>query len=470
MAAFLDIRDLARINRERKLRLAGWLLAVTVVSLLLFFVKYLNLEYPAYVICTVLSLVLFAAELACVFRSSGCHITPLLLFLVAFYLTRNSQFLLVLFGVQFDVHHLVTLQPHLKDAIVLTSVGNIWAGLAGVLVAVPKEQMCCERGGETQSGDTHSRSVLLEAGGLISGVAAYAALIAGAAGADPSAWVMRLSAFFGWLFIPFGFALTVRYAEDLRGAASAGALSVYFLLSVFFGDLATGIAGLLVLAFFFCTLWDRPAGRVRNLRILLTVLLLLAVLSGISDYLRNPAAFAGKTFGAVLAGWISNLGNGSFSLLALISIVPGSESAVWGREYASSVLSGLIPVELDPTGTLSGLTPDAERLHAWSERYLQKADWEIGFSADMEGYLNFLWLGFLGVFLLCLGVSFLLDRYRFYNGRTAFPKYVACVMLWAALTLPGNSAIHLFRMFFWGVLLMGLIWHGRKAKKEARLP
>lgn len=462
MAAFFDIRELASVPKERKLRLAGWLAAVTLLSLLLFFLRYLNLEYPAYVIATLASLVLFAAELACVFRSSDCRITPLFLFLAAFYLTRNSQFLMVLLGVQFDVHHLVLLQPHLKDAVVLTAVGNIWAGLAGVIVAVPKAQMCRNPDAAEEEADAPAPSRVLAWGGLVTGLAAYGALIAPAAGASSAAWGMRLLSFLGWLFLPFGFALTVRCAGTLCGAASAGALAVYFLLSVFLGDPAAGIAGLFVLTVFFCCLWNRPGRRAHNAAILGTVLLLVAVLSGLAAYLRNPSAFAGKTFGAILAGWVSDLGRGCFALLALISIVPGSESAVWGREYASSLLSSLLPVELDPTGTLTKLTPDAELLRGWNERYLQNAGGEIGFSADAEGYLNFLWLGFLAVFLLCLGVSFLLDRYRFYGSNSAFPKYTACVMLWSALTLPGNDSAHLIRMFLWGVLLMRVIWQGRK--------
>ena len=456
MAAFFDLRDLAKIDKKRKLWLGCWLIAVTALTLLMFFLKYLDLEYPAYVICIVVSLAVFAAELVCIFRASGCRVTPLLLFLVAFYLTRNSQLLLILFGIRFDVHHLILLQQQLKDGIVLVSAGNIWAGFAGLLVAVPKGEMCRELHEWTKASPARMR--FLAIGCAVTGAAAYAS--AGFAIANRQGAALQFPqplTFVAFLFLPFGFALLAGYPKQKRGAAAALALAVYFLLSVFWLEQSDGVAGLFVLAVFFCFLWETPGKRSHNAAALVSVLLLLGVLSGLAAYLRDPALYAGKTAGAVVVDWISDLGRGFLSLLVVISIVPVSEAALLGREYAASLLAGVLPPEVDPTGTISRLTADTRVWRLWDETYLQSFPELIGFSPDAEGYMNVTWFGFVAVFLICLLVAFLLDRYRWYGRGCAFPRFVACVMLWAALTLPGRSSAHLVQMFVWGVLFVGCI-------------
>ena len=125
---FFDIRDLFRIDKRRRLRLGLWLIAVIALTLWLFYQKYRDAEQSVYYASMIASLVLFGAELVWIFLCSDRRITPLILFLAAFYLVRNSQFLLMLLGVSFDVHHLVIMKAELKSAITLTSVGNIWAG------------------------------------------------------------------------------------------------------------------------------------------------------------------------------------------------------------------------------------------------------------------------------------------------------------------------------------------------------
>lgn len=456
MTAFLDIRDLARHDRQRRLYLCRWLIAVTALTLVMFFLNYLDLEYPAYVICTVLSLVAFAAELACILRASACRVTPLLLFLIALYMTRNSQLLLILFGVQFDAHDLILLQQHLKGAIVLTSVGNLWAGFAGLIVAAPvaDEARTACAGDEW---DSPVRGRILSIGATVTGLAAYAERILSAARADGvMPYWRQLLSFVAFLFVPFGFALLVRYPKRRRGAAAAFTLAVYFLCSVFLGKLSEGIAGLFVLAVFFCCLWETQGKRRGETAVLGVILLLLGLLSGLATYLREPSLY-GSSFGTTLVTWIGSIGSGFLSLLVTVSIVPTSEPFLLGREYAASWLTGIMPPELDPTGTLDRLTADTRLPSLWEEPYLRDFQGLVGFSADMEGYLNFTWFGFVAVFLLCLGIGFLLDRYRRYRTDSVLPRYVACVMLWAALTLPGRATAHAVRMFVWGVLAVGAI-------------
>ena len=448
MTSFFDLRDL-RNGQRRRLVLCGWLIAVVAATLILFLFSYTDMEYPAYAACILLSLVMLAAECAFIFRSSGCRVTPLLIFLAAFYLARNSQLLLILFGVRFDAHHLVRLRQYLKLAVALTSAGNIWAGFAGVLIAAPQKALPEKRKVTDAASPVLART--LTAGLILTGVAAFAGL-----------WWSEMPKPLvpvGELFVPFGFATAVLYAKLRRGALAAGLLAGYFLLSAFFGNLGGGIAGLLVLTVFFCCLWEVPGKRSHNAAVLLSVTLLLAVLSILLDYLNAPGLYAGRNIGEIAIHWISRSGRGCLALAAMVSVVPTSEAFLFGREYAAAVLKGIVPTELDPSGTLTKLTSDTRVWKVWDEKYLETISESIGFSADAEGYLNFGVFGFLAVFLVCLGMAFLLDRYRSYDGRHgAFARYAACVMLWAGLTVPGNDLSHLIRMFVWGVVLMGLLW------------
>lgn len=460
MTSFFDLRDLKNSQAKRRLVLCGWLIAVIAVTLVLFLLSYTDMEYPAYAACILLSLATLAAECAFIFRSSGCRVTPLLVFLAAFYLARNSQLLLILFGVQFDAHHLVRLRQHLKFAVALTSAGNIWAGFAGVLVAVPKRDLPERREDTDASSPALARTLMI--GLLLTGGFAYAGLWWSAM---PKPLVPV-----GELFVPFGFAVAVLYARLRRGALAAGLLAGYFLLSALFGDLGGGIAGLLVLTVFFCCLWGAPGKRSHNAAALLSVTVLLAVLSILLEYLNAPGLYAGRNAGEIAVQWISRSGRGCLALAAMVSVVPASESFLFGREYAAAVLKGIVPPELDPTGTLTKWTSDTRVWMVWDEKYLETFSDRIGFSADAEGYLNFGVFGFLAVFLVCLGMAFLLDRYRAYDGRHgAFARYAACVMLWAGLTLPGRDLSHLIRMFVWGVVLMGLLWSlcGRRKSPES---
>ena len=463
MTSFPDLQDPAKSAKARRLHLCGWLIAVVFLTLTLFLLNYVDSEYPIYIVSILLSLLMFLAELACVFRNSGCRVTPLLIFLAALYLTRNSQLLLILFGVQFDVHHLVLLRQYLKSGIILTSIGNIWGGFAGVIVAAPQKQLP-ER---TERADlpTSALTRFLMIGLFLTGPVAYAGILQIILlGFGIRFSIPRPVSVIGNLFVPFGFAALICHAKFKKGAAAAGLLVGYFLLAALYGDISAGIAGLFVLTVFFCCLWGVPEKRGRNAAVLAAVLLLLAVLSVLFGYLNMPGAFEGKSAGGIAIKWISGIGCGCLPLLAMMRVVPASESFLFGREYAESLLKGVIP-RVRAGGLLDQWTSDTMIWMLWDEKYLQTFPEDLGFSVDAEAYLNFGFFGFLAVFLICLGMALLLDRYRAYGRGGMFVRYTACVMLWAGLTVSGKDLSHLVGMFVWGVVLMGLAWRLCTRKK-----
>ena len=463
--AFFDIRDLFRIDKRRRIRLGFWLIAVIALTLWLFIQNYRDAEQSAYFACIIASLAFFAIELAWIFQKSDCRITPLLLFLAAFYLIRNSQFLLILFGVPFDVHHLVMMKAELKSAIVLTSVGNIWAGFAGIVATVPQKELPPVRVASQDRADRYRLFIFLCVGGLLTGVIAYllAALrlsyfISGGM-AEVGLFNGRVPAIFHWaesLFVPFGFAAITFYGGERFGAITAGTLTVYFLLTLFCGNLPLGVAGLFSMVFLFRMISRVPNSRPRTLGALAATGGLLLILSLLATVLRDPGGVGEISLRSIAIDAFSGIGYGCFALLAALRIIPDAEPFLFGREYAESVLSGMIPPNLDPTGTLERLTSDTRIYEVWGPRYFSEVTAEIGFSPDAEAYLNFGMFGFVALFLLCLVIAFFLNRYREYGKESRFPKYAACVLLYVCLTIPGRDSSAVLRMLIWGILLMSL--------------
>lgn len=293
---FFDIRDLFRIDKRRRLRLGLWLIAVIALTLWLFYQNYRDAEQSVYYASMIASLVLFGAELVWIFLCSDRRITPLILFLAAFYLVRNSQFLLMLFGVSFDVHHLVMMKAELKSAITLTSVGNIWAGFAGIVATVPQAELPSAGTTEQDCADSRRLFVFLCVGGLLSGAVAYVLAIlrfsqflsGGMAAVD--ALGGRLPAILPWaeaLFVPFGMAAVAFYGKERFGASAIGALTGYFLLALFCGNLPLGAAGLFVTVFLICLQSQTPGNRARIHVALAATGVLVLLLSLLATVLRN---------------------------------------------------------------------------------------------------------------------------------------------------------------------------------------
>lgn len=462
---FFDIRDLFRIDKRRRLRLGLWLIAVIALTLWLFYQKYRDAEQSVYYASMIASLVLFGAELVWIFLCSDRRITPLILFLAAFYLVRNSQFLLMLLGVSFDVHHLVIMKAELKSAITLTSVGNIWAGFAGIVATVPQAELPSADTTEQDCADSRRLFVFLCVGGLLSGAVAYALAIlrfsqflsGGMAAVD--ALGGQLPAILPWveaLFVPFGMAAVAFYGKERFGASAIGALTGYFLLALFCGNLPLGAAGLFVTVFLICLQSQTTGNRARTHVALAATGVLVLLLSLLATVLRNLKGGEFLSLPSIAVNAFSDIGYGCFALLAALRIVPNTESFRFGLSYAENLLGGILPPELDPSGILERLTADTRIYETWGARYFSEVTAKVGFSPDAEAYLNFGRFGFLAIFVICTLIAFFLNRYRRYGQDSRFPKYAACVLLYACLMIPTGDSSAVLRMFLWGVLLMAL--------------
>ncbi len=458
MTAFFDIRQLFRIDKNGKIKIGLWTIAVVFLTLAMFFLKFLDIEFPIYVICTVASLVLFIGEMLFVFRHSGHRITPLLIFLSAFYFVRNSQYLLILFGVPFDAHPLILLQPNLKDAIVMTSIGNIWAGFSGVLLTASEDTapQNTEDFSEPVSAKLFWR--ILHLSGLFCAVIAYGFGFFRMVKATD--WIPEFLLFFEDLFVPIAF-FAILFLDGQRKYEVTGLLAGYFLVASFGDRQSAGYAGLFLI-FLLLARTVCKDNRKKSLILFGVSALVTALLSAGSFFLLSDD-LEGLVFGEKIGMWLADIGRDSVTLLKTVSIVPDSEPQLFGNGYVAEFLAGLLP-----NGVLPNLTSKINLLTVWNETYFSSLSDTTAFSWDAEGFLNFGWLGFLGVFVGSLLVGMLLDRER-RIGENRYTKFVTVTMLWVVLSMTGNSSSHIWRIFLWGILPV-TVFLAVYAKKRKNIP
>ena len=269
----------------------------------------------------------------------------------------------------------------------------------------------------------------------------------------------QLPAILPWveaLFVPFGMAAVAFYGKERFGASAIGALTGYFLLALFCGNLPLGAAGLFITVFLICLQSQTTGNRARTHVVLAATGVLVLLLSLLATVLRNLRGGESLSLPSIAVNAFSDIGYGCFALLAALRIVPNTESFRFGLSYAENLLGGILPPKLDPSGILERLTADTRIYETWGARYFSEVTAKVGFSPDAEAYLNFGRFGFLAIFVICTLIAFFLNRYRRYGQDSRFPKYAACVLLYACLMIPTGDSSAVLRMFLWGVLLMAL--------------
>lgn len=467
VADFFDMRDLGRIRHARLMRLCFWLISVVALTLFTFLLSFIGPDgYAAYRVCIFVSLAFYLGTMATVFFHSERRVTPLFLFMAAFYLVRNSQLLLFALGINFNAYSILHLQGYLKDAIILTSVCNLWAGLAAVFATVPAGEHVRRLTAVEDSCDRARMRRVLGIGCAVTGLAAFVLavlrlvflLLYGVAKAQTlGAQIPGIFRFAESLFLPLCLAMGAFFYGKKLAYLTLGAAAGYCLLTALGSDYATGAAGIVTVLFLLCFFEKNTKKRLRMVLIALAVCLLLPFLAQSSYMIRERVSLGSLSFGSFWIGGIRVIGDSCVSLLAMLNIVPDSEHCLLGGGYLCSILRGALPLELDPSGTLERLTANAQIYEKWSAMYFGWATGGVGFSTDAEGYVNFGWYAFLPVFLLVLVLAFFLNRYRWYGEDAIFPKYAACVLLLAGLALPGKDCAGVWRTLVFGVLLLSLL-------------
>lgn len=465
-----DIRDIGHIPREKAIRFWIWLSGIILLTILLFFLGFLDVGFVAYKICILITLAVFIGELAVIYLESDRRMTPLILFLIAFYLFQNGQILLWALGINFDAFYLLYLQKRLNGAIILSSVCNLWAGFAGMLCSMPRRDLQKVR---IAPQDRYDRRLVYRSLGIacvVLGVVVIPVVFARFAAVlyEGDSGVRALNertpgilSFLEYLFVPFCVAFICYFGKRKIGKLAAGVLTGYFVLNAFCGERATGLAGIFVLFFLFGFLEkDRKKRRLR-FGLLVIVCVALLFLIQFVRIVRDQEASVKISLRLwdVLVGLIWEIGFGFIPLMAMMEIVPASESFLLGRQYLQSVVSGVLPVPAGSDGTVAKIHAASRIFERWEIGYFPFLDLSPAFSLNAEGYINFGSFGFLSVFLICILIAFFLNRYQWYEEDCMFPKYVACVLILLWFTLPGRSSGDVWKALFCSVVLLSVyLW------------
>lgn len=467
---FFDIRDIGRIRREKVVRCGIWLSVIVLLTIVMFLLRFLNVNYIAYKVCILVSLAGFICELVAVFLESDRRITPLMLFLIAFYGFQNGQILLWAFGINFNAFYLLYLQEHLNDAIIFTSVCNLWAGFAGMLCSSPRRDLDRVR---IAPQDRYDRRLIYRSLGIacvVLGVVIIPMVLAKFAVAMLEGYtgvraleerIPSVLTFLEYMFAPFCMAFICYFGTQKIGRLAAAVLLGYFALTAFCGDRTTGIAGLFVTLYLFYFLEHDRKKRLRMVGVLAGACVVLLFLLQIVHTVRNQESLGSLSLRLwdVVVDSVWEIGFSFFPLMAMMEIVPASESFLFGRQYLQSVVGGIFPASVDPTGTVAKINAASRVFESWEAEYFSYFDFGLGFSLNAEGYINFGCFGFLSVFLICLLVAFFLNRYQRYEENSVFPKYAACVLLFLWFTLPRRDSYYVWKALVYSVVLvMVYLW------------
>ena len=91
-------------------------------------------------LCIISSLFIFAFQIFNIYRITGELFDPCIIFLASFYAFQNGQLLLIALNIDFNMFYVNTLKSLTGDVAFFSSLSNIVAGLAGMIVAKEPSQ------------------------------------------------------------------------------------------------------------------------------------------------------------------------------------------------------------------------------------------------------------------------------------------------------------------------------------------
>lgn len=449
---------------KKRTSLIVWLMAVAGLTVWMLSLKNAGEEATAAVkVCVVVSFVAFVFQLINIFFLSRKRITTAIIFLLFFYVFQNGRLLLWALNIEKNDVYLNYFSSTLLSGAVFSSISNLLAGYAGILCCfAPVEKKRMTSLLETR--DKKETEVVL---GCVVIVLACVVLpinvwkFVVSLGDGRYSTLRELEAkipsaisFLEYMLSPFAIAYLFYCSDPKRRRICVAMLAIFYAMTAFYGDRTTGIAGLLVLMFAFYIKEEDVKKRKKWVIVGAIGCVALIVFIWFISIFRSNGSFSLSGVANIFLSVFKELGFSCVPLLAVMKIVPTSESFFYGKGYAYSVVGGIIPSSLDFTGTISAIT---ERAHVfenvWQTQYLP-FDFGLGFSLNAESYMNFGWYGLISVFLICLVVLYFLNKYQKYEEDEVFYKYVSCILLFAWSTLARRDSYYVWKALTYCVLLI----------------
>lgn len=415
-------------------------------------------------LCVLFSLCVFAFELYCIVKNSGVLFNPMVIFLLSFYLFQNGQLLLLALGVDFNDFYIQTLRQHTLNVAVFSSISNMLAGLAGVLVTAQKVK---KRNCFINSYKDHIIAKYVFIGFLLTGMVAvplvvykftYALRGGYAAVRSLENTIPSLINIVEYMFVPFSFLVLFYEKTKLKQQVVRCIVIFWFIITALCGDRTTGIVGLFITVFIQYSTEKNNVKRKKRAVTLIVASMLLMVFIEVAYAFRTGGDIIGAVAGSrnLVTKLISEFGFSCFPLFTMMNIVPSCEPFLYGKGYLFSMIGGIIPSSLDITGTISKINHESRIFEQWQTQYYGQYSFGFGFSLNSEAYINFGWFGLIAIFLVCLFVLGYLRRFDFKQNNNKFEMYAVCILLFSWLTLPRRDSYYIWKALAYCIWLIKL--------------
>lgn len=444
-----------KLSKQDKILMA---IIAAIFFLLMFTVFTLEADQETTVF--LLSTVIFGLQLKYLANRYGTFFSPMLLFLIAFYCFQNGQLLLYSLEVPFNRFYIDYFGVYLPPVFLFSSFSTIIAGFAAMLSATFSFGRY-----EANKQDTEevSTNVLTNSyyGLLLTGVVALALLAIkiyhyrqmGYFGVRQfEGTVPRLLTMLEYQYPAFAILILVYQTKNSWKRQLVNYSFILWLITTaFIGDRTTGLAGILTLGLL--NIYQNEMSRQSKLFLGL-ISAVIVLFSQLVSFFRIglPLNELLSSEYSVLTMFLNEVGFSWFPLAGIISLVPQVEFYQLGGTYFNSLISGLIPSFLDPTGTLSAVTSQALLYEQWQSNYFGQFDFGLGFSLNAEAYMNFGYYGLIAIFVEILVVSHFIGRHL--KTCSKWEIYQTFVLLFFWFTLPRRSSYYIWNAIFYTIILM----------------
>ena len=437
----------------------------TLVCLFVVFSYFFFADFSKYVIIS--AFFVFLASVIVIARHEKTLLSPILLFLASFYLFQNGQLLLYSFNIIPNDFYINKSSEVIENVCTFSSISAIVSSYAAILVVFnPKKRLSRKSRIDELDRDSICKFALL--GFAITAIVAlflaFRKFTIALSGGYSSvrAYEETISSVFNfieYMFVPFSI-LSLIYLKNKWLKALVFLVSgFFFLLTALSGDRTTGITGLIVLfLLYYLSVARESKLKLKRLRIVVPfVVLLFFALMRVAYFVRSRIDFSIFAFFSLesIVDEVSEIGFSFYALTTMMIVVPSKENFLYGKGYFLSMIGGVFPSFLDPTGTIQKINAESRVYSQWQSQYFNY-DFGLGFSLNAESYINFGWFGLLAIFLLCLFIFRMLSYSLKNNEKPNFSLYKSMVLLMLWFTLPRRDTYFVWKSIIYAIAFIYL--------------
>lgn len=407
--------------------------------------------------------IVFAMQLYFLAKRYQSFFSPMLLFLVSFYIFQNGQLLLYALNIPFYDYYISLVDDNFLSVVMFSSYSNLIAGFAAMCIDLMPTKLPKFWRYPTYHHESNIKyNALL--GVLGTGFVAFVLIILKLVyvmmqgytgvrlfeGSIPS--IIILIEFF---YFPFSLMVLIyeKRPTNIRKMVKYAAIA-WSLLTAITGDRTTGIAGFLVISLLEFKVYQSPKAKWGNLR-LVGVGVFLMIMTQVALAIRTQVSLWSAFFGehSIFIAFFSELGFSWFPLFAMMQIVPNVEAYQLGSTYLSSLIGGFFPSSLDILHLFDSVKSNALIFEKWYEQHFTQFDFGLGFSLNAEAYINFGSAGLVAIFVVVGIVAHFLGR-KIHANSNPWKIYQVLVLLYFWFTLPRRSSYYIWNAIFYSVIMM----------------